>query len=52
MSPAESVLKQELLATMGEGTYRQHNLSINVLAEQVGHPEHRLRHPVAVENSD
>lgn len=43
LSPAESVLKKALLASMSEGAYRQSGLTISALARALGHPEHRVR---------
>lgn len=43
LSPAETVLKKELLAAMSEGAYRQSGLTISALALSLGHPEHRVR---------
>jgi AraC-like DNA-binding protein len=43
LSPAEAVLKKALLAAMSRGAYRQTGLTIRALAEELGHPEHRLR---------
>ncbi len=43
LSPAEAVLKKELLTAMGEGAYRQSGLTISALALSLGHPEHRVR---------
>ncbi|HNP35402.1 MAG TPA: helix-turn-helix domain-containing protein [Woeseiaceae bacterium] len=43
LSPSESVLKQALLSAMSEGVYQQSGLNIRMLAEQLGHTEHRLR---------
>ena len=43
LSPAEAVLKKALLAAMSSGGYRQTGLTIRALAEELGHPEHRLR---------
>lgn len=43
LSPAEHVLKQKLDAAMGAHVYRESGLTIGVLAEKLGVPEHRLR---------
>ena len=43
LSPSEHVLKQKLDAAMASGIYREAGLSIGVLAERLGSPEHRLR---------
>ena len=43
LSPAEAVLKKELLAAMSAGAYRQSGLTISALALSLGHPEHRVR---------
>lgn len=43
LSPAEAVLKKALLAAMSGGAYRRTGLTIRGLAEELGHPEHRLR---------
>ncbi len=42
-SAADRVLEKELLAAMADGAYRQTGLTIRGLADQLGHPEHRLR---------
>ena len=43
LTPSEHVLKQKLDAAMAGGLYREAGLSIGVLAERLGSPEHRLR---------
>ena len=43
LSPAFQVLEKELLAAMADGAYRQTGLTIRMLADQLGQPEHRLR---------
>ncbi|MFS2109236.1 helix-turn-helix domain-containing protein [Sphingomonas sp. Sphisp140] len=43
LSPAEHVLKQKLDAAMAAHVYRESGLTIGVLAEKLGVPEHRLR---------
>lgn len=43
LSAADAVVEQELLTAMSEGVYRQTGLTIRELADQLGHPEHRLR---------
>lgn len=43
LSPAEHVLKQKLDAAMAGHVYRESGLTIGVLAERLGVPEHRLR---------
>lgn len=43
LSPSEQVLKQKLDAVMAQGIYRESGLSIGVLADRLGTPEHRLR---------
>ena len=43
LSPAEHVLNQKLEAAMHAHVYREAGLSIGVLAERLGVPEHRLR---------
>ena len=43
LSPAEHVLKQKLDAAMAQAVYRESGLTIGVLAERLGTPEHRLR---------
>ncbi|MEP9357883.1 helix-turn-helix domain-containing protein [Sphingomonas sp. KR3-1] len=43
LSPAEHVLKQKLDAAMADHVYRESGLSIGVLAQKLGVPEHRLR---------
>lgn len=43
LSAADAVVEQELLAAMSDGVYRQTGLTIRELADQLGHPEHRLR---------
>lgn len=43
LSPAEHVLKQKLDAAMAGHAYRESGLTIGVLAEKLGVPEHRLR---------
>jgi len=43
LSPAEHVLKQKLDAAMADHVYRESGLTIGVLAERLGVPEHRLR---------
>jgi AraC-like DNA-binding protein len=43
LSPAEHVLKQKLDAAMASHVYRESGLSIGVLAQKLGVPEHRLR---------
>lgn len=43
LSPAENVLRQKLEQAMAAGIYRETGLTIGMLAEQLGVPEHRLR---------
>jgi AraC-like DNA-binding protein len=43
LSPAEHVLKQKLDAAMAAYVYRESGLTIGVLADRLGVPEHRLR---------
>lgn len=43
LSPAEHVLKQKLDAAMASHVYRESGLTIGVLADRLGVPEHRLR---------
>lgn len=43
LSPAEHVLRQKLDTAMGEAVYREPGLTIGLLAERLGTPEHRLR---------
>lgn len=43
LSPAEHVLKQKLDAAMANLVYRESGLTIGVLADKLGVPEHRLR---------
>jgi AraC-like DNA-binding protein len=43
LSAADAVVERELLAAMSDGVYRQTGLTIRELADQLGHPEHRLR---------
>lgn len=43
LTPSEQVLKQKLNAVMATGIHRESGLSIGVLAERLGTPEHRLR---------
>jgi AraC-like DNA-binding protein len=43
LSPAEHVLKQKLDAAMAGHVYRESGLTIGVLADRLGVPEHRLR---------
>lgn len=43
LSPAEHVLKQKLDAAMAAHVYREPGLTIGVLADKLGVPEHRLR---------
>ncbi len=43
LSPSEHVLKQKLDAAMAGGVYRESGMTIGVLAERLGTPEHRLR---------
>lgn len=43
LSPADHVLKQKLDAAIAAGVYREPGLSIGVLADRLGMPEHRLR---------
>jgi AraC-like DNA-binding protein len=43
LSPAEHVLKQKLDAAMAAHVYRESGLTIGVLADRLGVPEHRLR---------
>lgn len=43
LRPAELVLKRVLLSAMSEGVYRQSGLTIRVLADRLGCPEHQLR---------
>ncbi|HWU95211.1 MAG TPA: helix-turn-helix domain-containing protein [Sphingomonas sp.] len=43
LSPAEHVLNQKLDAAMASHVYRESGLTIGVLAEKLGVPEHRLR---------
>lgn len=43
LTPSEQVLKQKLDAAMAQGIYREPGLSIGVLADRLGTPEHRLR---------
>lgn len=43
LSPAEHVLKQKLDAAMAAHAYREAGLTIGVLADKLGVPEHRLR---------
>ncbi|OYY89970.1 MAG: hypothetical protein B7Y45_09615 [Sphingomonas sp. 28-66-16] len=43
LSPSDHVLKQKLDAVMAGGIHREPGLSIGVLAERLGTPEHRLR---------
>lgn len=43
LSPAEHVLKQKLDAAMASHVYRESRLTIGVLADKLGVPEHRLR---------
>jgi AraC-like DNA-binding protein len=42
-SPASSVLRQKLLDLMESGYYRESGLTIRVLADTLGYPEHQLR---------
>jgi AraC-like DNA-binding protein len=43
LSPSEHVLNGKLDAAIAEAVYRESNLSIGVLADRLGTPEHRLR---------
>ena len=43
LAPAESVLRDALLAAMQDGRFRQPGLTITALAAALGHPEHQLR---------
>ncbi|NYT40489.1 AraC family transcriptional regulator [Sphingomonas sp. R-74633] len=43
LSPAEHVLKGKLDAAMARRVYRESGLTIGVLADRLGTPEHRLR---------
>lgn len=43
ISARDRILEQDLLAAMADGAYRQTGLTISMLAEQLGQPEHRLR---------
>ena len=43
LTPSEHVLKQKLDAALAEGIYRAPGLTIGLLAERLGVPEHRLR---------
>lgn len=43
LSPSEHVLKTKLDAAMAAGDYRETGLTIGVLADRLGVPEHRLR---------
>lgn len=43
LSPAEHVLRQKLDAAMAEGAWQAPGLTIGLLAESLGVPEHRLR---------
>lgn len=43
LSPSETVLHDKLQLTMQEGHYREPGLTIKVLAQKLGTPEHRLR---------
>lgn len=43
LGPAEAVLKKALLASMEDGVYRRPGLTISALAQDLGHPEHRVR---------
>ncbi len=43
LTPSEQVLKQKLDSAMAGGIYRESGMSIGVLADQLGTPEHRLR---------
>ena len=43
LSPSEHVLRQKLDAAMASGIHRESGMSIGVLADRLGTPEHRLR---------
>ena len=43
LTPSEQVLKQKLDAVMARGIHRESGMSIGMLAERLGTPEHRLR---------
>lgn len=43
LSPSEQVLGKALATAMTNGAYRRPGLTIRVLADQLGHPEHQLR---------
>jgi AraC-like DNA-binding protein len=43
LNVAESILRDKLLALMEESYFRETGLTIRVLAEKLGYPEHQLR---------
>lgn len=43
LTPSEKVLKQKLDAAVRDGVYRETGMTIGVLADRLGTPEHRLR---------
>ena len=43
LAAADRVLYDKLMQAMDDGAYRQSGLTISVLAEQLAHPEHKLR---------
>lgn len=43
LDPAESVLRQKLLGMMDDGYYRETGLTISMLAQSLGYPEHQVR---------
>ena len=43
LGAAENILREKLLTLMDDGCYRETGLTIRVLAEKLGYPEHQLR---------